>query len=314
MRKVTIIGAGNVGATIAYTLAIEGVANEILMIDVRQEKAEGEAMDIGQGAPFFAGTQVRAGGYEDAAGSDIVVITMGFARKPEQTRLELAQANIDILKDVASKITKHAPNAIYLIVSNPVDVMTYAFHKLTNIPDNRILGSGTILDTARLRSCIAGKFDISNQNVHAHVFGEHGDSSFIPWSQATVSSVSLDRYSEALAKMKGAAVALDHGEIEEYVRTSGAQIIKRKGATFYAVALSAVHICKCIFSGNDTALTVSTMLRGEYGIDGVCMSMLTVVGDEGVKARVPAELTEEEVARMQHSANCLRAVIDNVKI
>jgi len=314
MRKVTIIGAGNVGATIAYTLAIEGVANEILMIDIKQEKAEGEAMDIGQGAPFFAGTQVRAGDYADAVDSNIVVITMGYARKPGQTRLELAQANIDILRDVAPKITKYAPNAIYLIVSNPVDVMTYAFHKLTDIPEGHILGSGTILDTARLRSCIAAKLDISKQNVHAHVFGEHGDSSFIPWSQATVSSVSLNRYSETFAKIKGAPVELDRTAIEEYVRTSGAQIIKRKGATFYAVAVAAVHICKCIFGGNDTALTVSTMLHGEYGIDDVCMSMLTVVGDEGVKARIPAELTEGEIAKMQHSADCLRAVINSVYI
>ncbi|MBQ3483242.1 MAG: L-lactate dehydrogenase [Clostridia bacterium] len=314
MRKVTIIGAGNVGATIAYTLAIEGIANEILMIDIRQEKAEGEAMDIAQGAPFYAGTQVHAGDYSDAADSDIVVITMGFARKPDQTRLQLAQANVDILKEIAPKITKYAPNAIYLIVSNPVDVMTYAFHKLTNVPESHILGSGTILDTARLRSCIASKLEISKQNVHAHVFGEHGDSSFIPWSQATVSSVSLNRYCETFGAIKGVPVMLDHAEIEAYVRTSGAQIIARKGATFYAVAVAAVHICKCVFGRNDTVLTVSTMLRGEYGIDGVCMSMLTVVGDEGVKARIVSDLTPEEVKKMQHSADCLHRVIDELDI
>ena len=314
MRKVTIIGAGNVGATIAFTLAIEGVATDILMIDIRKEKAEGEAMDISQGAPFFAGAQVHAGTYADAVDSDIVIITSGLGRKPGQTRLDLAQNNVNILKDIAPKITEYAPNAIYLIVSNPVDILTYAFHKITNIPERHIIGSGTILDTARLRSGIASTFDISKQNVHAYVFGEHGDSSFVPWSQATISSVSIDKYRETFAIDGDDGPILDRPAMEEYVRTSGSKIIASKGATFYAVAASAVHICKCIFGGNDTALTVSTMLHGEYGLDDICLSMLTIVGDEGVKARIPADLTREENMKMKHSAQCLRNVLDGLAI
>ncbi len=315
MRKVTIIGAGNVGATIAYALAIEGVANEILIIDIRKEKADGEAMDIAQGSPFFPGApRIYSGDYADAVDSDIVIITSGVARKPGQTRLELAQTNVNIMKSVAEQISRYAPNAIYLVVANPVDVMTYALHKFTNIPEKHIIGSGTILDTARLRSRLSDIFDVSQQNVHAHVFGEHGDSSFVPWSIATLSSVPLEEYRTALDGTENAVAPLDHAEIEEFVRTSGAQVIKNKGATFYAVAISAVHICKCIFSGNETTLTVSAMMHGEYGIKDVCLSVLALVGEDGIKTTVPVKLTEEEVAKLQHSAQCLRTVIENVNL
>ena len=313
MRKVTVIGAGNVGATIAYTLAVEGFVNEVLLIDIREEKAAGEAMDIAQGAPFYSGTRVYSGSYADAVDSDMVIITSGMGRKPGQTRLDLAQINVNILSDIAPQITKYAPGAIYLIVSNPVDVLTYVFHKITNIPASRIIGSGTILDTSRVRSYLAKHFDISQQNIHTHVLGEHGDSSFIPWSQASVSTVDIEKYAE-LVKAHGVDVpALDREAVEEYVRSSGAQIIARKGATYYAVAVATVHICKCIFGDNDTALTVSTMLNGEYGISDVCLSLLTVVGQEGVKFRIPSHLTDEELGKLRHSADCLRKVIDQIK-
>ena len=311
MRKVTVIGAGNVGATIAYTLAVEGVANEVLIIDIRKDKAAGEAMDIAQGSPFFPASRIYSGDYPDAVGSDIVIITSGVARKPGQSRLELAQTNVNIMKDVAQQIATYAPNAIYLVVSNPVDVMTYALNKFTNIPEKHILGSGTSLDTARLRSHLADIFGINQQNIHAHVFGEHGDSSFVPWSLATVSSVDLEKYRQSLC---GAVPPLDRESIEDHVRTSGAQIIKNKGATFYAVAVSAVHICKCIFSGSDTVLTVSSMMHGEYGLDDICLSVLSIVGEDGVKEIIPAELTSEEIGKLQHSADCLRTVIDSLHI
>ena len=313
MRKITIIGAGNVGSTIAYTLAVEGMANEIVMIDIRNDKAEGEAMDIGQGAQFFSGTEIYAGDYVDAADSDIVIITSGFGRKPGQTRLDLAQSNVDILCSIAPQITRYAPRAIYLIVSNPVDVMTYIFHKITDIPQEHIIGSGTILDTTRLRSYLANHFNISQHNVHAHVFGEHGDSSFIPWSQVSVSTLDVDRYASYACNKDHNVLPLDKIATEKYVRTSGSEIIARKGATYYAVAVAAVHICKCIFSDTDTVLTVSSLANGEYGISDVCLSMLTVVGKWGVKARIPAELTPEEVVKLQHSAACLRSVIDKLK-
>ena len=270
-------------------------------------------MDIAQGAPFYSGTRVYAGDYADAVDSDMVIITSGVGRKPGQTRLDLAQINVNILSDIAPKITKYAPNAIYLIVSNPVDILTYVFHKITNIPANHILGSGTILDTSRVRSYLAKHFDISQQNIHTHVLGEHGDSSFIPWSQAFVSTVDIEKYAE-LVRANGVDVPpLDREAVEEHVRSSGSQIIARKGATYYAVAVATVHICKCIFGDNDTALTVSTMLNGEYGISDVCLSLLAVVGQEGVKFRIPSHLSEEELGKLHHSAACLRKVIDQIK-
>ena len=313
MAKITVIGAGSVGATVANDLMIQGLASEIVLVDVNKKKALGEALDIYQGAPFCSPAIVRPGDYADAAGSKIVVITCGVARKPGMSRLDLAQTNVNILKDVAAGVVPHAPDAIYVIVSNPVDVLTYVFHKISGIPANRIIGSGTILDTSRVRSYLAKHFDISQQNIHTHVLGEHGDSSFIPWSQASVSTVDIEKYAE-LVKAHGVDVPpLDREAVEEYVRSSGAQIIARKGATYYAVAVATVHICKCIFGDNDTALTVSTMLCGEYGISDVCLSLLTVVGQEGVKFRIPSHLSDEELQKLRHSADCLRKVIDQIK-
>ncbi len=313
LRKVTIIGAGNVGATIAYTLAIEGIANEILMIDIKADKAEGEAMDITQGSPFFKGTRVTAGDYKDAVNSDIVIITSGVARSAGQSRLDLAQVNVDILKRIAKDITTYAPDAIYVLISNPVDVLTYAFSKITDIPESRIIGSGTILDTSRLRSYLGDHFHISRQNVHAFVFGEHGDSSFVPWSQVNISCVDVEKYRQVSHENADPIPPLNRLEAENYVRTSGSQIIARKGATYYAVSTAAVHICKCIFSGNDTAMTVSTMHHNEYGIDDVCLSTLALVGPNGVKAHIPVELTKKEMEKLHHSAECLRAVLDQIE-
>ncbi|MGM9636157.1 MAG: L-lactate dehydrogenase, partial [Candidatus Avispirillum sp.] len=191
MNKISIIGTGSVGSTIAYTLAVMGLASEIVMIDINSEKALGEALDIRQGTPFCAPCSVYAGDYRDAEDSDIVILTSGVARKPGQTRLELAQINVNITKSIIPEITKYAPDASYIIVSNPVDILTYTFYKLSGIPENRIIGSGTILDTARLRSRLSEYYNISQSNVHAYVFGEHGDSSFVPWSLANISNVPI---------------------------------------------------------------------------------------------------------------------------
>ena len=313
LRKVTIIGAGNVGATIAYTLAIEGIANEILMIDIKADKAEGEAMDITQGSPFFKGARVTSGDYKDAVNSDIVIITSGVARSAGQNRLDLAQVNVDILKRIAKDITAYAPDAIYILISNPVDVLTYAFNKITNIPESRIIGSGTILDTSRLRSYLGDHFHISRQNVHAFVFGEHGDSSFVPWSQVNISCVDVEKYREVSVEDTEPIPPLNRADAENYVRTSGSQIIARKGATYYAVSTAAVHICKCIFSGNDTAMTISSMHHNEYGIDDVCLSTLALVGPNGIKAHIPVELTKKETEKLHHSAACLRSVLDQIE-
>lgn len=314
MNKITVIGTGSVGATIAYTLTTSGIASEIVMIDINGEKAIGEALDIRQGTPFCNPCTVYAGNYEDAANSDIVVITSGVARKPGQSRLDLAQTNVNVIKSIAPQITKYAPDAVYVIVSNPVDVLTYVFCKCSGIPEHRVIGSGTILDTARLRSRLSEYYSISQQNVHAYVLGEHGDSSFVPWSLANISNVPVEDYGKTVLGEENDFPVLNYEDVEEYVRKSGADVIQRKGATFYAVSMSVCHLCKCILSGIDTTLTVSTMLHGEYGLDDICLSLLNVVDQNGAHSKILLPLTDEEVEKLHKSAESLRNVINSITI
>ena len=314
MNKVSIIGTGSVGSTIAYTLTVMGLVSEIVMIDINSEKALGEALDIRQGTPFCGACSIYAGDYRDAVNSDIVIITSGIARKPGQSRLELAQTNVDITKMIIPEITKYAPNATYIIVSNPVDILTYTFVKLSGLPENRIIGSGTILDTARLRSRLSEYYNINQSNVHAYVFGEHGDSSFKPWSVANISNVPIRDCQKLISTPGICTPELDFEEIEQYVRKSGGRVIARKGATFYAVSVSVCHICKCLLAGIDTTMTVSTMMHGEYGVDDVCLSTLNMVGNDGVRGKVNVSLTDGEVALLRNSAEKLKEVIKSLKI
>ena len=314
MNKITVIGTGSVGSTIAYTLSVMGLASEIVMIDINGEKALGEALDIRQGTPFCNPCSIYAGSYADAEGSNIVIITSGVARKPGQSRLDLAQTNINILKSITPEIVKYAPNATYVLVSNPVDVLTYAFCKYSGLPEERIIGSGTILDTARLRARISEYYSVNQQNVHAYVLGEHGDSSFIPWSIANISNVPVEDFQNSVLGADYHFPPLKLNEVEEYVRKSGSRVIQRKGATYYAVSMSVCHICKCLLSGIDTTLTVSTMLHGEYGIDDVCLSLLNVVGHEGAHSKILLPLNEEERAALHASAASLKNVISSVTL
>lgn len=312
-NKITIIGAGSVGATIANDLAVMNIATEIVLVDINQKKAFGEAMDIYQGLSFGSPAIVRSGDYEDAEGSSVVVITSGLPRKPGQTRLELAQTNVDILKEITPNIVKYAPDAIYIIVSNPVDVLTYVFHKISGIPANHIIGSGTILDTARLQAELAKEFHISPKNVHAHVYGEHGDTSFVPWSLATISNNRIAVYKAHAPENEKIRFNGEYEQIEEHVRTSGAVVIQSKGVTNYAVAMSVCHIVRCIFNGSGTALTVSSMMNGEYGIDDVCLSVLCIVDDDGIRGKIQNDLTYNEYQKLQTSANKLKQTIAGIQ-
>ena len=314
MNKVSIIGTGSVGSTIAYTLTVMGLASEIVMIDINNEKALGEALDIRQGTPFCGACSIYAGDYRDAVNSDIVIVTSGIARKPGQSRLELAQTNVNRTKQIIPELTKYAPDATYIIVSNPVDILTYTFYKMSGLPENRIIGSGTILDTARLRSRLSEYYNINQSNVHAYVFGEHGDSSFIPWSVANISNVPIKECKKLITTPGINTPELDFGEIEQYVRKSGARVIARKGATFYAVSVSVCHICKCLLGGIDTTMTVSTMMHGEYGIENVALSTLNMVGHDGVRGKVNVPMTDEEVTLLRKSADTLKDVISNLDI
>jgi len=313
MSKITVIGAGSVGAAIANDLMLQGVAAEILLIDINEKKARGEALDIFQSVPFVSPTFVHSGDYKDAGNSDIVIITCGMPRKPGMTRLDLAQVNVDILKSVAKEIVPIAPNAIYIIVSNPVDILTYVFIKLSGLPEKQIIGSGTILDTSRLQSYLSKKFSISPKNIHAYVYGEHGDSSFVPWSLANVANINIADYKASSPDKDLIDWNNEYAEVEDFVRRSGAYIIENKGATFYAVAMSVCHMCKCIYSDAGTALTVSTMMHGEYGIEDVCLSTLVLLDRDGVRGRLMNKLTDEEMAKLNNSAEKLKAVLSQIK-
>ena len=314
MNKISIIGTGSVGSTIAYTLTVMGIASEIVMIDINNEKALGEALDIRQGTPFCGACSIYAGDYCDAKDSNIVVLTSGIARKPGQSRLELAQTNVDITKTIIPEITKYAPDATYIIVSNPVDILTYTFFKRSGLDENRIIGSGTILDTARLRARIAEYYSINQSNVHAYVFGEHGDSSFIPWSVANISNVPISESNKLASNSEIPVPKFNYDEVEQYVRKSGGRVIERKGATFYAVSASVCHICKCLLTGIDTTMTVSTLMHGEYGISDVALSVLNIVGKDGAKSKVLISLTDDEITKLHRSADTLKDVIKNLKI
>ena len=313
-RKITIIGAGSVGATIAYNLSQDDVASEIVLIDVNKAKVEGEVMDIVQGTCFRDPIAITAGDYEDAKDSDIVIITSGVARKPGQSRLELTQTNVDIIKDITPKIVAVAPNAKYIIVSNPVDIITYAFTKISGLPENQIIGSGTMLDTARLRCGIAEHFNVAQKNVHAYVFGEHGDTSFVPWSKTYISAVPISEYASTMKNSGLEAAPINKDDMLEYVQKSGGKIIANKGATFYAVATSVCKLCKILTASTDTVSTVSTMMHGEYGIEDVCLSTLALVGPNGCQGKVEVNLTDEELALLHKSANTLKEVIAQIEI
>ena len=313
-RKVTVIGAGNVGATIAYTLSLGDIASQIVVVDINREKVEGAVMDIVQGTSFREPISVIAGDYADAADSDIVIITSGIGRKVGQSRIDLAQTNVNIMKDIAPKIAAVAPNALYVIVSNPVDIMTYVFTRVSGIPESQIIGSGTILDTARLRYDLSHHYHIAQKNIHAYVYGEHGDTSFIPWSLAQISGCPLSEYEDMMVKRNVTKNRLDPEQTLKYVQKSGGEIIAKKGATFYAVSASVNKILGALVAAYDSVATVSSMMHGEYGIEDVCISTMTIIGPNGVKGKVPVELTYDEQAKLRASADALKEVIASLDI
>lgn len=314
-RKITIIGAGAVGSATAYTLALKGLASEIVLVDINHEKAVGEALDIYHGTPLMDDpVDIYSGDYADAKGSNIVVITSGLPRKPDQTRLELTQTNVNILKQIAPQITAVCPDATYLIVSNPVDILTYSFIKLTGLPESKVLGTGTLLDTARLRSYISRTFSVSQQSVHAYVLGEHGDTSFIPWSINNISGIDPVHNTERLIIKGGPTPTINCDEIEKHIRTSGAEIIRRKGCTNYAVSTAVYTVCEALYGVHSSTLMVSTMLHGEFGLDNVCLSVPSLIGNGSVQGHVMPKLAPDEVEKLLKSGNALKSVIEKLEL
>lgn len=313
-KKVTIIGAGSVGATTAFALLTRGAASDVVLIDVNNEKAMGEALDIKQATPFIDNCDIHAGTYADAVGSDVVIITSGIGRKPGQSRLELVQTNVGIIKQIAGEITKVCPNAIYIIVANPVDILTYAFLKFTGLPKSQVFGTGTVLDTIRLRTRLSEIYNVNKQQVHANVLGEHGDTSFVAWSTATIAGVPLTEYNESLATTYTIPNEYKREDVETYVKKSGGKIIARKGCTVYGIGMTSTHIVKALAGSAETAMTVSSLHEGEYGISDVCLSSLSLIDRKGVRTIITQKLSDDEIRKLHESAEALKAVIKSVNL
>jgi len=306
-RKVAVVGCGFVGSASAFALMESGLFSEMVLIDVNQEKAEGEALDISHGLPFAKPMQIYAGDYKDAADAAVVVVTAGAGQKPGETRLDLVKKNVGIFKSIIPEIAKYNKDGILLIVANPVDILTYAAAKLSGFPENRVFGSGTVLDTARLKYLLGEHLEIDSRSVHAFIIGEHGDSEIAAWSSANVSGIPLNDFCE----MRG---HFDHDNsmkrIADDVKNSAYGIIEKKGATYYGIAMSVRRICEAIIRDEKSILPISSIQHGDFGIDGVALSMPAIVGRDGVLGSVPINLSDDEIAALQESANTLKKVID----
>ena len=280
IQKAAVIGCGFVGSSIAFTLMQSGIFSELVLIDANRDKAEGEAMDLSHGLPFTHPMDIRAGDYDDVADCALVIVTAGAGQKPGETRLDLVHKNVAIFRSIIPEIARRNRDAILLIVSNPVDVLTWAAWKLSGYPANRVLGSGTVLDTARLKYLLGERLGVDSRSVHAFIIGEHGDSELAVWSGANVSGISLDHFCE----LRG---YYEHDKADEWlqreVRDSAYEIIRRKGATYYGIAMAVARIAECIVRDERAMLPVSVLLQGQYGIDGLCMSIPAVVGRNGVE-------------------------------
>lgn len=313
-RKIAVLGTGNVGATIAYSLAFSGICSEIVLVDVNKAKAEGEAMDISQCAACIPSVKVWAGEYADVKDSDIVVVTFGIGRKPDQTRLDLAKVNVGILKSVMPDVAKIAPYALYIIVSNPVDVLTYATIKCTGLPANRVIGTGTLLDSNRLIKYVADYCKVDAHNVTAYVLGEHGDACMTPWSLCSVAGLPIKNYAEKVMKVDAKELDAELDNIYTEMVKSGSMVIKAKGATYYAIAASVVQLIKALLSDTDSLLPLSAMLHGEYGANDLCMGVPCIVCGSGIKKTVELPITEKEQELLSEKIKSLNATYDALEI
>lgn len=308
-RKVAIIGCGFVGAASGFALMESGLFSEMVLLDANRDKAEGEAHDIAHGIPFGRPMKIYAGDYDDIADAAIIVVTAGANQKPDETRLDLVHKNVEIFKSIIPEIAKRNYQGILLIVANPVDILTYTAQKLSGFPENRVIGSGTVLDTARLKYSLGEHLGVDSRSVHAFIVGEHGDSEIAAFSSANISGIPLDDFCE----MRG---HYDHSDstakIAEGVKNSAYEIISKKGATYYGIAMSVKRICEAIIRDEKSILPISTMMHGEFGIEDVVLSMPAIVGRNGYETKVPIILDQDEVTRLHESANTLRQVLDEV--
>jgi L-lactate dehydrogenase len=309
--RVAVVGVGNVGTTFAYALLLSGMAAEIVLIDANHPKAEGEAMDLNHTVPFTHPTRVWAGNYEDCAGAVVTVLTAGAGQKPGETRLDLIKKNAAIWRDIVPKVVKHNPNSILLIATNPVDVLTYAAWKLSGLPHQRVIGSGTILDTSRFRYLLSQHFGVDARSVHAYIIGEHGDSEVPVWSLANIAGMRLPEFCQAQHLPYDQKIM---DEIFVQTRDAAYRIIERKGATFYAVAAGLMRITQAILRNQSTVLSVSSLVEDYYGMSDTCFSLPTVVDRGGIEQVIRLELIPGELERLRHSAEVLRKTASSLDL
>ncbi|WP_297282549.1 L-lactate dehydrogenase [uncultured Agathobaculum sp.] len=309
MRKCGVIGVGFVGATCAYTLAVSGLFSEVVLVDMNHKKAEGEAADINHGVSFAKPCFVRAGEYADLAECGLIIIAAGANQKPGETRVELLHRNRVILSSIMEQLTAVNKNAVLLIVSNPVDVLTCMAQQLSGLPAGHVIGSGTVLDTARLKYLVGQKLGVDSRNVHAFIIGEHGDSELAVWSSANISGVDLDDYCRITGV--GDPAAMLH-QIYEDVRDAAYSIIESKGATYYGIGMAVRRIAEAIVRDEHSVLPVSSLIQGHYGVDGICLGLPSIVGKNGVEAVLDIPLSAEELSRLQSSAQKMKALIEQL--
>ena len=310
-RKAAIIGCGFVGAASAFCLMQSGLFSELVLLDADRDKAEGEALDVAHGIPFASPMKIYAGDYDDLTDAAIIIVTAGANQKPGETRLDLVQKNVGIFRSIIPEIAKRDYQGILLIVSNPVDILTYAAIKLSGMPEHRVIGSGTVLDTARFKYQLGEHLSIDPRRIHAFIIGEHGDSEIAAWSSANVSGIPI----HDICEMRGFYHHEDAmREIAETVKNSAYEIIAKKKATYYGIAMSVRRICEAIVRNEKSILPLSVMLHGQYGLENVVLSMPAIVGSEGVETTVPIELNREEQEKLKQSAQALGKIAGQLQL
>lgn len=308
-EKIAIIGAGQVGSTCAYTLMTGGLFSEIVLIDINREKAEGDALDMNHGVSFVKPVRVIAGDYSDCAGADIVMIAAGAAQRPGETRVDLLKRNAEIFRSIVGEIVRYCSSeTLILVVTNPVDVLTYMTYKISGFEKGRVIGSGTVLDTSRFKYVLGEHTGIDTRNIHTYIIGEHGDSEVAAWSVTNIAGMSMDDYCKACGECdKGR-----RGELFEKVRNAAYEIIGKKGATYYAVALAVQRIVDALIHNENSILTVSSVFEGEYGISDVCLGVPTIVNAHGVVKILEIPFAEKEMEGLKTSAREMRALLSSV--
>ena len=311
--KVGIVGMGSVGSSIAFSILMKGLSRELVLIDVNKDKAEGDALDLLHGTPFVRRVKIRAGDLPDLKNCDVVIVTAGVAQKPGETRLQLLDRNVVVIKEISENIAKYSPDAIVIMVTNPVDILSYVAWKVTGFSYEKVFGSGTVLDTARLRSLIADHCDFSPKSVHVYIIGEHGDSELAVWSSATIGGVPISEICKDCGKRKTCeSITILHKFFEE-TKNAAYKIIEKKGATYYAVALAVTNILEAIVYDEKRVLTVSSLLNGQLGIKDVFLGIPAVIGKNGIERILEIKLSDEERKKLENSAQIIKEQIERIK-